>query len=140
MDKPDQKALVLYDVVKGQTTESVHKLLEDNNILFVHIPNCCADQLQPLDVSVNKSIKSFLFSFWYGGEVKKQLDSTNEVVVDMKVVSGEGSQCQLDEQAYDYMKTSEINGFEKSGIFDAIANLIHLNSDQQEDPFTECDD
>ena len=52
------------------------------------------------------------------------------------------------EQAYDHMKTSEsiiINGFKKSGIFDAIANPVVTdqpspNSDPQEDPFADCDD
>ena len=42
---------------------------------YVHVPNCCTDQLQPLDVSVNKSVKSFLcekFSVWYGEQVKNR--------------------------------------------------------------------
>ena len=147
LDKPDQKALVLYDVFKGQTTDRVHQLLEENNILYVHVPNCCTDQLQPLDASVNKSVKSFLrekFSIWYGEQVKKQLDSgkpASEVVVDMKLSVVKEASANWIEQAYDYMKTSEsiiINGFKKSGIFDAIANPV-APSDPQEDPFADLD-
>lgn len=120
LNKSDQKAVVLFDVFKGQTTDSVHLLLEENNILYVHVPNCCTDKLQPLDVSVNKAVKSFLrekFSIWYGGEVKKQLDSgrvPNEVVVDMKLSVVKEASAHWIEEAYGYIKESEsiiVNGF-----------------------------
>ena len=47
-----------------------------NKILVVKVPVGCTDELQPLDLSVNKSCKSFLrdkFSCWYSPEVEKQL-------------------------------------------------------------------
>ena len=40
--------------------------------MYIHVPNGCTDQLQPLHVVVNKSVKSFLrdkFLLWYGEEV-----------------------------------------------------------------------
>lgn len=40
--------------------EKVLKLLEDHNIYVVIVPENCTNRLQPLDVSVNKSIKAFL--------------------------------------------------------------------------------
>ena len=48
----DHCALVLFDVCKGQCTSKVLKKLEDNNILYVTVPNNCTDRLQPLDLSV----------------------------------------------------------------------------------------
>ena len=53
-------ALVLFDVFKGQTTESVYKPLESNSIYAVSIPANCTDRLQPMDLSVSRSIKEFL--------------------------------------------------------------------------------
>jgi len=58
-------AMVLLDAFKGQTTDSTDHLLEQNNISVVNIPPNCTDKLQPMDLSVNKSLKEFL---------KKQLD------------------------------------------------------------------
>ena len=37
LGKPEQKALVLLDIFKGQTTETIDSILEDNNILYIHV-------------------------------------------------------------------------------------------------------
>ena len=76
---------------KGQSTERVHFILEDNNVVYIHVPNCSTDTLQALGLSVNKAVKWFLhdkFSIWCASEVKEQLDSgksAEEVIVDMKL-------------------------------------------------------
>ena len=57
---PNRTAMVIFDIFKGQTTAAVYNLLEENSIIYVIIPNGCTDKLQPLDVSVNKSVKSYL--------------------------------------------------------------------------------
>ena len=49
------------------------RFLEDNKILVDEIPANCTDQLQPLDLSANKLIKSYMkhqFQLWYADEVK----------------------------------------------------------------------
>ena len=55
--RPTYPALVLFDNFKGQCTEDMFKLLDSNDINVVLIPPNCTDRLQPLDVSVNKSVK-----------------------------------------------------------------------------------
>ena len=61
-------ALAIFDHFSGQLTERVKDVLESNNILFVDVPPNCTDQLQPMDIIINKSIKASLkayFSSWY---------------------------------------------------------------------------
>ena len=53
----DQKALLIFDVFKGQITNKVTKFIEENNFVFVHVPNNVTDQFQPLDLSVNDHTK-----------------------------------------------------------------------------------
>ena len=56
----DAKALLIFDVFKGQTTPAVNDLLKDNNCIVQHVPNNHTNLFQPLDISVNKSAKSFV--------------------------------------------------------------------------------
>jgi len=68
---------VIFDEFKGQTTDNVLSCLDENNILYVMVPPNCTDQLQPLDVSVNKPAKDFLrakFREWYAKKIFTQLD------------------------------------------------------------------
>ena len=52
--------LVIFDTFKGQTTPSFLKVLEQNNILVAEFPPNCTDQLQSLDLAVNKPLKEQL--------------------------------------------------------------------------------
>ena len=77
-------ALVLFDHFKAQLTERVLDLLDFHNILVIDVPANCTDHLQPLDVSINKSIKHHLkecFQEWYANEGHKQQGR----LVDMKL-------------------------------------------------------
>ena len=59
--------------------ENVVQLLEEYNIQSVLVPASCTDCLQPLDISVNKSAKSFLkseFQRWYSEEIAQQLSNS----------------------------------------------------------------
>ena len=70
--KSTHRALVLADGFKGQNTFIA--VLEKHNISFVKIPPNCTDKLQPLDVSVNKSMKNEMrskFQLFYASEVQK---------------------------------------------------------------------
>ena len=102
--------MVLFDVFKGQMTAAVHDLLEENNIVYEHIPSGCTDKLQPLYVSVNKSAKCYLrekFSSWYAEEVKQQIDAGKqaaEVQVDMRLSVMKEMSAKWLEGLYDHLE------------------------------------
>ena len=65
---PNHPALAIFDVFKGQQTEDVIRMLEENNIHVVSISANCTDCLQPMDLDINKSMKEFMrtkFREWY---------------------------------------------------------------------------
>jgi len=52
-------------------------LLRSHNIDLIQLPANCTDKLQPLDISIHKSMKDHLktsFQQWYAQEVKKQVE------------------------------------------------------------------
>ena len=70
--------LVIFDTFKDQTTSDFLKVLEQNNILVAEIPPNCTDQLQPLDLAVNKPLKDQIkrqFHQWHSEEVEKRINS-----------------------------------------------------------------
>ena len=69
-------ALLTFDNFKVQCTPGILTLLDQNNINIVLVPANCTDRLQPMDLSLDKSEKSFLrneFQTWYAKEVCSQL-------------------------------------------------------------------
>ncbi len=63
--------------IKDNVPTEVLKLLEDNCILYITVPNNCTDQLQPLDLSFNKAVKAYMqlkFQEWYGNIAYQQLE------------------------------------------------------------------
>ena len=72
--RSNQTALVIFDEFKGQITDDVYNVLDNHNILVVKVPPNCTDRLQPMDLSINKSVKDYLrdrFQKWYSSEVEK---------------------------------------------------------------------
>ena len=121
----DQRALLIFDNFKGQCTEAILKLLDENNVSVVLIPPNCTDRLQPLDVSVNKSAKEFLrrkFHSWYAENIYAQLEGKlpkQQVDLRLNVVKPLGAKWMV--ELFDYLKSKPdiiSNGFKKSGIFD----------------------
>ena len=57
-------ALLIFDNFKAQTTSSFLQLLDSQNLDVVLLPANCTDQLQLLDLSVNKSksVKTFMLA------------------------------------------------------------------------------
>ncbi len=102
---PDHAALAIYAAFKGQLTDRVFQFLEENNILMVTVPANCTDCLQPMEISLNKSVKDFLrheFQVWYSEKVIATLEEESEedhgpvnlTSAAMKTVGGSGlSEC-----------------------------------------------
>ena len=51
----NHRALCIFDNFKAQCTDGILQLLGDNNIDSVFVPASCTGELQPFDLSVNKS-------------------------------------------------------------------------------------
>ena len=82
MKLPNQPCLVIFNRFKAQHTFTVLEVLEENNIFISLVPAHCTDRLQPLDISVNRSVKQFLrnqFHEWYASEIQTHLQKFGKV-------------------------------------------------------------
>ena len=57
---PNQKALLVFDVFKGQKTDRYRALLEHHDIVAVYVPANLTRYFQPLDLTINGVAKTFL--------------------------------------------------------------------------------
>lgn len=121
--------MAIFDQFKGQLTEKVTNELEENYIYSVLIPAAYTGQLQPMDISVNKVVKSFLrskFSEWYSHELTELFINDKDTVVDlstarMKCVGG-----QWIVQMFEHLQENPqiiVHGFRHAGVFDALSIL-----------------
>ena len=86
----DHAALAIFDHFKGQLTDNITQELEANNIHSVLIPAAHTGQLQPMDISVNKVVKSFLrskFTEWYSDELAEQFDDDDDTTIDLSTAT-----------------------------------------------------
>ena len=70
----DQKAVLTWDVFRGQTTDHVAQILDSLDIKVVKVPANMTHFFQPLDLTVNGSAKNFMrkkFVTWYAEEINK---------------------------------------------------------------------
>ena len=116
------------DHFKGQTTQKVLDLLEENYFMYTLVPANCTNRLQPLHVSVNQAAKQFMrakFEGWYADRIIAQKDIGQDIQpVDLRlsVVKPIGAQWVI--ELYDYLKGHPhiiSNGFKHVGITDALA-------------------
>ena len=143
----DAKALLIFDAFKGQTTPAINDLLKDNNCTAQHVPNNHTNLFQPLDISVNKSAKSFIsdkYQEWYASEVTSQLgkgiDSYN-VKVDVKLTTLKPIHARWIIDFYKHMQTSGSKvkaGFRKAPISEASKEAEAL-IDLCDNPFQEIE-
>ena len=73
----DAPALVIFDCFKAQCTVKILSMRKDAHIHIAIVPPLCTDQLQPLDISVNKAVKEYLrrqFQEWYANQITYQLE------------------------------------------------------------------
>ena len=80
MLREEKPAVVMIHNFTGQNTASIYVLMEANYIHADLLPPNTTDQLQPLDVSLNKPDKDLVrhkFQEWYTNEIIKQLDGND---------------------------------------------------------------
>ena len=137
----------MMDNFKGQITSTVTELLDANNIHVCLLPPNTTDQLQPMDLSVNKPGKDFLkrcFEDWYAEQVTTQLEGRNAESTDLEPVSlslpvqKELGAKWLVQMAEYFANNPQIivNGFVKAGI----AAALDGQEDQQEVEVQEMED
>jgi len=84
----DFPALLLFDNFSGQCTPELLKTIDANHIYVVLIPPNCTDRLQPLDLSVNISVKDFFrqqFQEWYAGLLCAQIQKSWVELIDLRL-------------------------------------------------------
>jgi len=122
----DYPAVAIFDNFKGQLTERVTQVLKENNIQSVLIPANHTGELQPMDISVNKVIKSFIcnrFSEWYAEQVTEQFYNDDYEPVDLSAARMKclGAQWML--QVYEHLANKPqiiVNGFRHAGVYSAL--------------------
>ena len=125
----DHPALAIFDQFKGQLTDRVRQALEDHNIHSVLIPAAYTGELQPMDISVNKVVKSFLrskFSQWYSDELTELFMEDDDEPVDLSMARMKCLSGQWLVQLYEYLEDNPqiiVHGFRHCGIYDALGLL-----------------
>ena len=138
---PDQKALLIYDVFKGQKTDRVYDLVEENDCVSRYGPNNLTDQFQPLDLITKNMAKKFLndkSEQWYADQISSQLDGGLDIYdVDVKttltVMKPIHARWLIG--LYDYLRNnpdSHKKGFKLAGIDEALDAEFEI---EPEDPF-----
>lgn len=129
---PSHPALAIFDCFRGQTTPEFYRVLKQHNIAYVIVPANCTDKLQPIDVSINKPLKDELkrgFHSWYAKQMQQQLKSVPLMNVKVDVSAGiiKNNSMNWFIHAWHSLQAQPsiiINGFKKSGIFEAVAEVI----------------
>jgi hypothetical protein len=140
LHSPRAPALAIMDNFKGQITNAVNELLEDNDIHTCHLPPNTTDQLQPMDLSVNKPFKNFIknkFAEWYSEEVWKQLDDETddefEISVNLSLANLKELSASWVVEAAEYICENPsiiVNGFIQSGITGAM-DAAHCKGEEE---------
>ena len=148
LDDPKQSALLIWDVFRGQKTESVIGVLKEHNIHTEYILNNMTNFYQPLDLTTNKWIKEFLktkFSQWYSKQIQDALDSGKAIAdIEVKVplsVMEPLHGCWLIEM-YNELTSARCkkvikSGWERSGKLDSIT--LGSKKLPKLDPFADID-
>ena len=79
--------LVIMDILKGQDNDEMRKFRAKNFFEIVIFSHKLRNKIQPLDISVNKTVKFFIsdkYNSWLTNEVSKQLKD-GKAAADVKV-------------------------------------------------------
>ena len=93
MELPNQVALAIFNVFKGQVTQVVLYLLKQNSIAIAFAPTNITHLFQPLYPTVNRHVKIYCkkkFSNWYTDQIFQELDdgqSLEEIHVKLQLTT-----------------------------------------------------
>ena len=83
LDLPsDQKAMLIFDAFRGQTTANVIQHITDKGCVVLYAPNNMTNYFQMLDLNVNGHAKEFLkkkFEVWYAEQATKQIKAGKNI-------------------------------------------------------------
>lgn len=141
-----QKALLIFDVFRGQTTQRFTEYLDSSNICVTKVPPNMTHLYQPLDLTVNKFAKDFMkkkFSEWFTRQMDLALENGQEledVDIDyrlsvLKPLHGKWMIDLFDHMSTEAGKIVVINGWKRAGIYDSVS--MGSNGLPSLDPFND---
>ena len=139
----EQRALLIYDVFKGQLTPAILKLIDDNYCVMVPVPANLTHHFQPLDLLFNSMAKKFLnkkFEEWYAKQISDQLKQgvdVYQIKVDLTLTRMKPIHARWVIGLYDYLRNQSDcikESFDKAGIVEAVYGEI-----EGADPFADLD-
>ena len=138
----EQRAFLIYDLLKAKVTLTVLQVIEENHCVGVPAPPNLTHHYQPLDLIPNGRAKKFLntkFEEWCARQITKQLKDgkDNQVKVDLTLTAMKPIHAKWVIGLYDYLRneTDSIKkSFSKAGITAAIYEEI-----EGADPFSDLD-
>lgn len=134
----EQKCLLIFDKFKGHLTASFKEKCKSLNAIVVHVPAGFTDHLQPLDLSVNKSLKNFInkqFNDWYEHTLSQDDSGDLATTILKSGVQLRELSCEWMVRAYHHYNLAEqtqilTNGFKAAGVSDAVRE-----GPKDDDPF-----
>ena len=150
LGNPEQFALLIWDVFRGQKTDEVTSLLTDNNILWEYVPNNITVDFQVLDLTVNKWVKGIMmgkFNDWFAETLRRELDcgkSLDDITIKSKLTTMKPLHAGWLIDVYNQLlpfkgKQIILSGWKAAGISDALEKGLTGFSVGIMDPFDDID-
>lgn len=122
----DKRGLVLFYNFNCHCTDRMFQFLKEH-INAVIIPVNCTDRLQALDLSFNKTAKTFLhskFQMWFAKEITLQKDcEKSRESIHLQLSNMKPLEAQWLVELYDHIKANPtvlLNGFKAAGITNCL--------------------
>ena len=134
---PDtHRALIIWDVFKGQMTDKVKNELAWLSIELVPVPANMTHFFQPLDLTVNRAAKNFIkkeFVSYYSGAIQQGLNegkALEDIQVDVRLTVIKPLHAQWLVDVYNFFSTEgqqiTIKGWKKAGILGLFDGTVTL--------------
>lgn len=153
LGKPDQPALLIWDVFRGQMVDLITDILRENNFFYVYVPSNMTHIFQPLDLSTNKWVKDFFkkkFNEWYASRLREELANgkdLDEIQIKFLLTEMKPLHANWMIDCYNQLTSPEwryiiLGGWKESGIQDALSEgtgkfLALMDPFYEIDPFAE---